>query len=127
MQRRQILSGVLGFATLAQAQTAKTTTIRIGGKVQARKLKHSVPPVYPPAAQAARIRGIVRLEVLIDRHGAVTQAKVISGPPELTQAARDAVMQWKYETTEMRGDLVEVITQVDVPIPPNAGRLPPPK
>ena len=79
------------------------------------------------AAKAARIRGIVRLEVLIDKKGSVSQARVISGPSELSQSARDSVMQWKYETTEMRGELVEIITQVDVPIPPNAGRLPPAK
>lgn len=127
MQRRHIFVSALGLAMLTRAQTAKTTTVRVGGNVQARKLKYSVPPEYSPAAKAARIRGIVRLEVLIDKKGSVSQARVISGPSELTQSARDAVMQWKYETTEMRGELVEIITQVDVPLPPNAGRLPPAK
>ena len=39
---------------------------------------------------------------------------LISGHPLLTQAAQDAVRQWKYEPTLLNGQPVEVDTTIDV-------------
>ena len=102
------------LATLAMAQPKAPQRIRVGGNVQATRLKTSAPPEYPAAALAARVQGVVRLEVLIDSTGGVAQATVQSGPPQLAQAAREAVLRYRYSPTELNGQAVEVITVVDV-------------
>jgi protein TonB len=73
-----------------------------------------VQPVYPPLAKQARIQGVVILEAIIGKDGAVTEVKVISGHPLLQQAAIDAVSQWKYKPTLLNGEPVEVVTTVTV-------------
>ena len=78
------------------------------------KLIKQVRPVYPALALDARITGVVRLEMMIDRNGAVESTKVISGHPFLTQAARDAVSQSRYTPTIINGEPVRVISEVAV-------------
>ena len=74
----------------------------------------SVPPTYPQKAKEQGIQGSVRLHVLIGTDGAVKEASVVSGPPSLTQAAVDAVRQWRYKPYLLNGNLVEVKTTVVV-------------
>jgi protein TonB len=88
--------------------------IRVGGKVQAAKLVRQVTPVYPPLARQVRISGIVRLEAVISRSGTIESLQVMSGHPLLTQAALDAVRQWVYQPTQLNGQPVEVLTQIEV-------------
>lgn len=57
-------------------------------------------PIYPPLAEQAHIEGIVRLKVTIGNDGRVIDMQLISGPPLLRQAAKDAVEQWIYEPRE---------------------------
>jgi TonB family protein len=59
-----------------------------------------VAPIYPPLAEQAHIEGIVRLKVTIGNDGRVIDMQLISGPPLLRQAAKDAVEQWIYEPRE---------------------------
>lgn len=71
--------------------------VRIGGHIQPPALVHRVEPVYPPAAVAARLQGIVILEALVDREGLVAEVKVLrSAGPILDRQALDAVRQWRY-------------------------------
>ena len=88
--------------------------IRVGGNVQAARILNRVQPVYPEAARQARIEGVVRLHVIIGKEGSITQLEVISGHPLLQQAALDAVRQWAYQPTLLRGKPVEVDTTIDV-------------
>ena len=88
--------------------------IRVGSAVQAANLLEKRPPVYPPAAKAARIQGLVTLQVRIGKDGHVTGATVISGDPALVSAAIEGVSQWLYRPTLLNGQPVEVDTQVDV-------------
>ena len=60
-------------------------------------LVSSVRPVYPPLAQAARVQGVVLLQVQISKEGAVEDIRVISGHPLLNEAAIEAVKQWRYK------------------------------
>ena len=73
-----------------------------------------VNPVYPAEAKQNRIQGTVRLEVLIDKEGHVSNVNVSSGPAELTQSATDAVSQWVYRPTLLNGIPVSVLTTVEV-------------
>jgi len=102
------------FAVPAAAPSADTQRIRVGGNVQRANLLHSVQPAFPPLAKAARITGVVRLNVTLGREGTVQQIEVVSGHPLLVPPAMEAVRQWVYRPTLLNGQPVEVVTQVEV-------------
>jgi TonB family protein len=77
-------------------------------------LTRKVPPVYPAAARAAGIQGAVRFRATIGANGRVTHLQAASGPPELTRAASDAVMQYRYRPVLRNGQPVEVDTEIYV-------------
>ena len=62
-----------------------------------RKVVSKVAPVYPDLARKLDLRGVVKSVVLIAPDGKVTSTEVMGGNPVLTQAAVDAVRQWRYE------------------------------
>jgi TonB family protein len=88
--------------------------IRVGGNVGFNDLIHKVEPVYPPLAAQNRIEGTVVFTVIIDKEGHVSNAQLLSGHPLLVEAAREAVIQWRYKPTLLNGQPVEVVTQIDV-------------
>jgi protein TonB len=57
----------------------------------------AVRSVYVADARARGLRGTVLVEATLDAKGRVARARVLSGPPELTDAAIDAVHQWRFE------------------------------
>lgn len=95
-----------------KAQTPKR--IRVGGQVQQTALIHKATPNYPPEAWQAHIQGAVHLQVVIGTDGAVKELTVLSGHPLLVQSALDAVVKWRYRTTRLNGQPVEVVTTIDV-------------
>lgn len=97
-----------------QGQPTSLKRIRIGGNVAVAKLIRTVSPAYPAAAKQARIQGTVRLQVLISRQGCIKEVEVLNGHPLLAQAAQDAVRGWMYQPTLINGELVEVVSTVDV-------------
>ncbi len=82
----------------------------VGGNItEPEKLSGPV-PVYPEAARRARIQGVVVLECIIGKDGAVREAKVLRGLPlGLTEAAVDAVKKWKFKPSTLNGKPVEVL------------------
>lgn len=88
--------------------------LRIGGAIKEPKKIKDVRPVYPPEAQDARVSGIVILEILIDEEGMVSEARVIRPVALLDEAARDAVMQWRFTPTVVNGHAAPVIMTVTV-------------
>ncbi|TAM82733.1 MAG: TonB family protein [Acidobacteria bacterium] len=88
--------------------------IRVGGQVIAAKRIYFEKPVYPDDAKAARVAGVVRLEVVIGRDGSVAEVKVLSGNPLLAPAAVNAVRKWWYQPILMNGSPVEVLTEIDI-------------
>jgi TonB family protein len=104
----------LNWATLYQVPNVKPMRIRIGGNVLQARLVHQVNPVPPSDAIKNHVQGTVQLHVVIDINGNVKQVDVVSGPPDLTTAAVDAVKQWRYQPTLLNGDPVEVDTTVSV-------------
>ena len=68
-----------------------------GGSVEPAVLVSKVDPAYPDAAVRARVEGSVVLEIGIDEKGNVTDVQVTRGLPfGLSEAAAQAVRQWKY-------------------------------
>jgi protein TonB len=62
-----------------------------------------VPPVYPELARRNRFTGTVELLVQINAQGQVTGATVSSGPAVLRDAAKEAVMKWRYRPASRGG------------------------
>ena len=88
--------------------------VTIGGDVKPpKKIKH-VNPVYPPEAKEAGIEGVVVIETIIDKQGKVAHAEVVRSVPELDQAALDAVRQWEFEPSYVRGKAVSVRMTVTI-------------
>jgi TonB family protein len=75
-----------------------------------------VPPVYPPDALRARIRGLVILRVLISETGNPDEVQVVQrGPAGMTEAALEAVRRWQFEPATSRGANVRTWMIVRVP------------
>src|ERR1700731_2753719 len=63
-----------------------------------RKVKARVEPRYPDLARQLHLEGKVRVRLTISSDGRVKDAHVLGGSPVLSNAALDAIRQWKYET-----------------------------
>jgi protein TonB len=57
---------------------------------------HAPDPEYPSAARGAGIEGKVILEALVGTDGRVRQVRVREGNPMLADAAREAVLRWRF-------------------------------
>jgi len=61
-----------------------------------------------------RKEGTVVLHAIIGRDGRINALQVVNGSPFFTQAALDAVRQWRYRPTILDGEPVEVETTITV-------------
>jgi protein TonB len=95
----------------AEQQPPLPTRVRVSQAVMAAFLIKKVPPEYPEEAHKKRIQGTVVLHGVISNEGDVAEVAVVSGDPMFTQAAIDAVKQWKYKPYRLNGRPVEVETQ----------------
>jgi TonB family protein len=85
-----------------------------GNAQQVLAVVQQVNPVYPEEARRTRVQGTVSLHAVIGVNGSVKELSVLAGHPSLTQAAVDAVRQWRYEPYSQNGRAVEVETTVNV-------------
>jgi TonB family protein len=67
-----------------------------------------VEPEYPEEARQKRIEGPMVVDVYIDKDGRVLEVKIVSGPPLLAQAVRDAVKQWIFKPHNVNGHPVQM-------------------
>src|SRR5260221_11952377 len=87
---------LLGF--LAPTLSAQDEPLTAGsGGVPVPKRAKTVSPEYPVEAQAQGIRGIVILELIIDKDGKVAEARIVRSGPGLDEAALTAAGQRLYE------------------------------
>ena len=87
----------------------------VGGDVQKPLKIHAPAPVYTEPARRARIQGIVILQAVIDREGAVVSAEIVRGlPMGLSEAALEAVRQWRYQPATLQGRPVAVTFSLTV-------------
>jgi protein TonB len=91
-----------------------TGPVRMGGMVVNANLIHKVQPVYPVIARTSHIQGMVEFTAIISREGAIENLQLKRGHPLLVNAARDAVLQWRYRPTILNGQPVEVVTDIIV-------------
>jgi protein TonB len=102
------------FPSATRADDDQAALVRISGKLMSSRLVRRVPATYPEAAKSKKIEGTVVLEIIVGTNGSVEQIEVLSGQRILAEAAMDAVRQWKYEPTFVKGLPVRVVTRVDV-------------
>jgi TonB family protein len=86
-----------------------------GGQIEMPKLLKMVPPAYPPDSKAAGLEGSVVLQLVITMEGSPVSMKVISSPAgDMSQAAMDAVKNWKWVPAKLNGEPVEVVSDVTI-------------
>jgi protein TonB len=88
--------------------------VRIGGRVAQANLMRQVQPTYPPLAKSARVQGAVEFTATISKDGKIENLQLIHGHPLLVNAAKEAVLQWRYRPTLLNGQPVEVVTDIVV-------------
>ncbi len=79
---------------------------------------HRAPLAYPSAALLKGVQGSVLVEVNVDEEGLVTDARVLSGPQELRNAALRNVLDWHF-SKQMH---LPAVTQVTVDFEPPKDR-----
>jgi TonB family protein len=108
----------LAIATLCFGQTgplpnAATDVPRVHLSEAAGRglLVRVVHPDYPPPAKEKKVQGDVLFRILVTVQGDVTVLDILSGDPLLRDAARQAVLQWKYYPYYRRnGQACEAVT-----------------
>jgi TonB family protein len=66
-------------------------------------------PIYPPAAKNMRTTGVVKVEVMVDETGKVTEVQKMSGPMLLQAAAKDAIRKWTFRPFMRDGQPVKAV------------------
>jgi TonB family protein len=103
--------------TGARAKLA-TRAVRVGGAIRNPTKTKNVLPVYPVVAKSARVGGTVIIEATVGADGKIADARVVKSVPLLDQAALDAVRQWEYAPTRVRGVAVPVMINVAINFQP---------
>src|SRR5579859_7888242 len=113
MKPQQVVSSYLCvfamclFSPLVRAEDS--SSVKEAGKdVPAPQRVKVVMPKYPPQALSRGERALVIIEIIIDETGKVAEAKVLHGTPEFSEAALEAIRQWRYEATKVAGHPVRV-------------------
>jgi TonB family protein len=89
--------------------------LRVGQDIQTPPRKiFEVKPIYPEDAKAAKIQGVVLLDVTVGTDGTVKGLRLVKSVPLLDQAAMDAVNQWQFEPALLNGVPVEVEVTITI-------------
>ncbi len=88
---------------------------------EAPELVKMVIPAYPEEAKKRNIEGRVIFQIVVDENGHVVEAIVISAiPPGIfEEAAREAIMQWRYRPAKIRDRPIRV--RMNAPVMFNKG------
>jgi TonB family protein len=115
-QREEAVRRFTAFMEREQAKCAAGgPPTGVGGNILApRKLLH-VRPIYPASLKAAGISGTVTMDAVIGTDGLVRELRNVKGPhPDLEAAATDAVQQWRFSTTLLNCEPVELEMHVTI-------------
>jgi protein TonB len=83
-------------ATTNKIDAPKTDSpLAVGSLIE--YVTQKVNPTYPPAARTVRMSGVVKVDVVVDEEGKVTEVQKTSGPQMLQRAATDAIKKWKFK------------------------------
>jgi protein TonB len=100
-------------STAEIVQTQLGTTLKVTGPEHAPKVLRHVEPLYPGIARTHRVRGLVKMNVLISTSGDVVDVEIVEGLPDgLSEAAAEAVRQWKFAPTIRDGKAIPVLFEL---------------
>src|SRR5438105_2809026 len=99
---------------VAQNGQSQPTPKRVRVNAGVLRPTKSMAPRYPEDARRAHVTGSVVMAVTIGKDGRIEKLQLISGHPMLSQAAMDAVRQWRYKPLTVHGEAVEVETEITV-------------
>ena len=113
---RGVIGSIPGPPPSPPPATVKTPSqrLRVATGVAEANLIRKVMPVYPALAKSARVQGTVEFTAIISKEGTIENLQLVRGHPLLVQAAKDAVLQWRYRPTLLNGQPVEVVTDIIV-------------
>lgn len=80
----------------------------------AQMVERPVQPNYPLLAKQMKVQGSVVLQALIGQEGSIQDLRVLSGPAILSNAAMDAVRQWRFHPYFQSGQAVETEARITV-------------
>ena len=106
------VDGGVGFGS--SMSSAGSEPVRVGAGIASPELIHRVEPIYPPEAVAARVDGTVVVEATVDEQGIVQEVRVLRSIGPLDQAAKTAVMQWRYTPLRVDDQPTSFILTVNV-------------
>jgi len=113
-KQRADAAAVKAKSDAAARAKALAAAVPVGGPIKAPTKIKDVRPVYPQIALTAKVSGTVVVDATIGPDGKVADAKVVKSVPLLDQAALDAVRQWEYTPTVMKGQPVPVRITVSI-------------
>jgi protein TonB len=88
--------------------------VRVSSGVMSGLLLKKATPQYPEDARRAGIQGTVNLQAIVNKHGDISDLRLVSGHPALVEAAMKAVKKWKYKPYILQGEPVDVQTMIQV-------------
>ena len=109
-------------ATTTSKPTAESEPLVVAEDAADSHVAYRVQPAYPETARKKGVKGSVVLNASVDKDGNVSGLEVVSGNPQLANAAVAAVKQWRYEAYFHNGQPSEFQTQVTVRFPQTAQR-----
>jgi TonB family protein len=78
------------------------------------RVVEETPPLYTPDAFSREIEGRVVLKVIVRKDGSVGPVRVHQGLEKgLDEAAVEAVRKWKFDPARLRGEPINVLTNVE--------------
>jgi len=104
------------FASIEPEKGVKR--IQVSPADQEEKLIYRQGAMHPPLAQQAGVRGMVTCRILLAVDGTVKAVQSVRGHPLLIPPAMEAVKQYRYRPTTVDGQPAEVITEVEIKVPP---------
>jgi len=106
--------GAVRQGPLAAARSPLLRRVMVSADVMQSLITYRTMPAYPHAAERQGIQGTVLLDTVVGKDGRVLEVHPASGPPELANAAIDAVKNWRFSPFTLDGDAVEVETTIGV-------------
>ncbi|MEO8036491.1 MAG: energy transducer TonB, partial [Acidobacteriota bacterium] len=105
----------VGDAPAVTAAPDAVGPLLVQGEVKAPVVIHRVQPEFPEIARRAHKGGVVRVLCIIDKTGAVVNARVVSSTfAAFDQPALDAVQQWRFVPGSLRGHSVDTFFELTV-------------
>ena len=83
--------------TPAQQEENTGSPLRISPAIANEYVVRRVEPEYPESARTGGIQGTVEMDVIVGKDGEVQKFASVRGDPQLTEAAVNAVRQWRFQ------------------------------